>query len=44
MALLKNVREAIERLLERHLPIITEALKPADPDPGRGEASPGDEP
>ena len=34
--LLKNVREAIERLLERHLPIITEALKPADPDPGKG--------
>jgi transposase len=33
--LLKNVREAIERLLERHLPVITDALKPADPDPGR---------
>ena len=33
--LLKNVREAIERLLERHLPVITEALKPADPDPVR---------
>jgi transposase len=32
--LLKNVREAIERLLERHLPIITDALRPADPDPG----------
>ena len=31
--LLKNVREAIERLLERHLPVITDALKPADPDP-----------
>ena len=31
--LLKNVREAIERLFERHLPVITEALKPADPDP-----------
>jgi transposase len=31
--LLKNVREAIERLFERHLPDITEALKPADPDP-----------
>jgi transposase len=30
---LKNVREAIERLFERHLPVITEALKPADPDP-----------
>ncbi len=34
--LLKNVREAIERLFERHLPIITEALKPADPDPKVG--------
>jgi transposase len=33
--LLKNVREAVERLLERHLPVITEALKPADADPGR---------
>jgi transposase len=32
--LLKNVREAVERLLERHLPIITEALKPANLDPG----------
>lgn len=32
---MKNVREAVERLLERHLPIITEALKPADADPGR---------
>ena len=31
--LLKNVREAIERLFERHLPLITEALKPAEPDP-----------
>jgi transposase len=30
--LLKNVREAIERIFERHLPVITEALKPADPD------------
>jgi transposase len=42
--LLKNVREAIERLLERHLPIITAALKPSDPDPGKGEASPDDQP
>jgi transposase len=42
--LLKNVREAIERLLERHLPIITAALKPSDPDPGKGEASPDDRP
>ena len=33
--LLKNVREAVERLLERHLPVITNALKPADPDPGK---------
>ena len=32
--LLKNVREAVERLLERHLPVITDALKPADADPG----------
>jgi transposase len=31
--LLKNVREAIERVFERHLPVITQALKPADPDP-----------
>ena len=31
--LLKNVREAIERVFERHLPVITEALKPADPAP-----------
>ena len=43
--LLKNVREAIERLFERHLPIITEALKPADPDPkSRADVSPGNEP
>jgi transposase len=42
--LLKNVREAIERLLERHLPIITEALKPSDTDPGKGEASPAAKP
>jgi transposase len=39
--LLKNVREAVERLLERHLPVITDALKPSDPDPTRGpDASP----
>jgi transposase len=38
--LLKNVREAVERLLERHPPVITDALKPADADPGRmAEAS-----
>jgi transposase len=42
--LLKNVREAIERLLERHLPIIAESLQPSDPDPGKAEASPDDEP
>jgi transposase len=43
--LLKNVREAIERLFERHLPVITEALKPADPDPNRSlDASAGDKP
>jgi transposase len=42
--LLKNVREAIERLLERHLPIITEALKPCDPEPGGGETSSDVEP
>jgi transposase len=42
--LLKNVREAIERVLDRHLLIITEALKPADPDPGKAEPSPADEP
>jgi transposase len=42
--LLKNVREVVERLLERHLPVITDALKPADPDPKRVDASPGGEP
>jgi transposase len=42
--LLKNVREAVERLLERHLPIITDALKPRDPDLGKGGASPVDQP
>jgi transposase len=42
--LLKNVREAIERVLDRHLPIITEALKPSDPDPGKAEPLPADEP
>ena len=39
--LLKNVREAIERVLERHLPIIAEACRPADSDPGGVDASPG---
>lgn len=34
--LLKNVREAIERLFERHLPVIAEALKTADPGPNCG--------
>jgi transposase len=33
--LLKNVREVVERLFERHLPVITAALKPADADPER---------
>jgi transposase len=43
--LLKNVREAIERLFERHLPVITEALKPADPDPTTmADASSRDQP
>jgi transposase len=31
--LLKNVREAIERLFESHLPVIKDALKPANPIP-----------
>jgi transposase len=39
--LMRNVREAVERLLERNLPVITDALKPADPDPtSRPDASP----
>ena len=42
--LLKNVREAIERLLDRHLPVITDALKPAEPDPKPVDALPGGEP
>ena len=43
--LLKNVREAIERLFERHLPVITEALKPADTNPnGSANALVGDPP
>jgi transposase len=43
--LLKNVREAIERLFERHLPVITDALKPADPDPNsRADALPDGNP
>ena len=43
--LLKNVREAIERVFERHLPVITEALKPADPDPiTMADASSRDQP
>jgi transposase len=41
--LLKNVREAVERLFERHLPVLTEALKSADPEPTRSaDALPGD--
>src|SRR4051795_6983051 len=43
--LLKNVREAIERLFERHLPVITDALKPADPVPeSPSDAVPRQEP
>ena len=43
--LLKNVREAVERLFERESPVITDALKPADPDPSsRADASPGGTP
>ena len=42
--LLKNVREAIERLLERHLPLIADAFRPTDSAPEGGDASPGDEP
>ena len=41
---MKNVREAIERLLERHRAIIADAFRPADPDPVRADASPGDGP
>lgn len=38
--LLKNVREAIERLFERHLSVLTDALRPADADPQqRADAS-----
>ena len=37
--LLKNVREAIERLFERHLPVIADTLKPADPGPQSPAAS-----
>jgi transposase len=43
--LLKNVREAIERLFERHLLVLTDALKPADPGPEcPAEAVPRQEP
>ena len=41
--LLKNVREAIERLLDRHLPIITEALKPDETEPEKEQTPPADE-
>jgi transposase len=41
--LLKNVREAIERFLERHLPLIADAFRTANTDPERVDASPGDE-
>ncbi len=39
--LLKYVREAVERLLERHLLVITEAFKVAAADPGRAADAPG---
>jgi transposase len=43
--LLKNVREVVERLFERHLPVITDALKPADPEPqSSADALPGGKP
>jgi transposase len=43
--LLKNVREAVERLLERHLPILTDALGAAGPEPeAMAAAPPGNEP
>ena len=43
--LLKNVREAVDRLFERHLNVIADALKPADPEPKSGpDASPGGAP
>jgi transposase len=43
--LLTNVRQAIERLFERHLPVITAALNPADPDlTTTADASSRDEP
>jgi transposase len=43
--LLKNVREAIEHVFERHLPVITEALKPADSDlKSRADELPGGTP
>jgi transposase len=39
------VREAIERLFERRLPVITAAFKPSNPDPtAMADASSGDEP
>jgi len=41
--LLKNVREAIERLLERHLPVITDVFRPADSGT-MADASPVDKP
>jgi transposase len=39
--LLKNVREAVERLFDRQYPLIADALKPDDPAPeGHGDPSP----
>jgi transposase len=42
--LLKNVREAVERLLQRHQPLIADAFRPANPDLVKTDTSPGDEP
>ena len=42
--LLKNAREAIERLLERHLPIINDALKPCESDSAKRVISSDDQP
>jgi transposase len=43
--LLENAREAVERLFELHRPVITDALKPADPGPeSSADAVPREEP
>jgi transposase len=41
--LLKNVREAVERLFERHYPIIQDALKATGPDPNNPVDAPPDD-